>query len=108
MSPVNCSVPCQKDYPVLHSSHLLRSNWDDAPPATDESSRLCRRMSVEVTNTTLITLCRLVGPSSSNHASLAEGWAVNYGIVSYSGMLQRLSIKLALECFSQSSHRKVR
>ena len=28
--------------------HLLRSNWDDAPPATDESSRTCRLMSVEV------------------------------------------------------------
>jgi hypothetical protein len=51
------------------------------PPATNESSRVCRRMSVEVTNTTLITLCRLVGASSSNHASLAESWAVNYGNV---------------------------
>lgn len=42
-------------------------------------------MSVERTNTTLITLCRLVGASSSNYASLADGWAVNYVIVSLQG-----------------------
>jgi hypothetical protein len=78
MSPVNCSIPCQR---LPSFAFTAISEATGTMPRLRPMNLLAYVVACPF-NTALITLCRLVGASSSNHASLAEGWAVNYGSVS--------------------------